>query len=120
MDAQRCRGMSRDDGWINGLKPSVATPNRLRQALGVVWCFGLALGSLGRCAGILGTTAPTLEKRHGGGACALLNSGGKGGGMLAPVLAPRIGEHYGWTTSTQAYEAYALTGCPKVLPDGEA
>lgn len=60
-----------------------------------VW-FALALGSLGLCEGIFWTTAPVLEPRHGGLACALLNTGGNGVGMLAPVVTPLLGQRYGW------------------------
>ena len=65
----------------------------------VVWCFALALGSLGLCEGIFWTTAPALEKRNGGLACALLNTGGNGVGMLAPIFTPILGQNYGWTTA---------------------
>ena len=62
----------------------------------VIWLFSLALGSLGLCEGIFWTTAPTLEHRFGGLACAFLNTIGNAGGILAPVLTPWIGKHYGW------------------------
>ena len=65
----------------------------------VVWCFALALGSLGLCEGIFWTTAPALEKRNGGLACALLNTGGNGVGMLAPILTPLLGLRFGWSTA---------------------
>jgi ACS family D-galactonate transporter-like MFS transporter len=65
----------------------------------ITWCFSLALGSLGLCEGIFWTTAPTLEPRHGALACALVNTGGNGVGMLAPVLTPILGLHFGWTSA---------------------
>ena len=65
----------------------------------VVWCFSLALGALGLCEAIFWTTAPALERRNGGLACALLNTGGNGVGLLAPVVTPVLGLHYGWTTA---------------------
>ncbi|MBI5757266.1 MAG: MFS transporter [Planctomycetales bacterium] len=65
----------------------------------VVLFFSLALGSLGLCEGIFWTTAPTLEQRSGGLACAFLNTVGNAGGLLAPVFTPWIGKHYGWTTA---------------------
>src|SRR5438477_9757043 len=40
----------------------------------VVWCFSLALGALGLCEAIFWTTAPALERRNGGLACAVLNT----------------------------------------------
>lgn len=65
----------------------------------VVVFFSVALGSLGLCEGIFWTTAPVLEPRNGGVACAFLNTGGNAGGLLAPVFTPWIGEHYGWTAA---------------------
>ena len=65
----------------------------------IVLCFSLALGSLGLCEGIFWTTAPALEKRNGGLACALLNTGGNGVGMLAPIVTPLLGQLYGWDTA---------------------
>ena len=65
----------------------------------VVWLFSLALGSLGLCEGIFWTTAPNLERRSGGLACAFLNTIGNAGGFLAPIFTPWIGKHYGWPTA---------------------
>ncbi len=62
----------------------------------IVFYFALALGSLGLCEGIFWTTAPTLEKRTGGLACAFLNAGGNAGGLLAPIFTPYLAKHYGW------------------------
>ena len=62
----------------------------------VVALFSLALGSLGLCEGIFWTTAPLLERKHGGLACAFLNTIGNAGGLLAPVCTPWIGDHFGW------------------------
>ena len=65
----------------------------------VVWCFSLSLGSLGLCEGIFWTTAPDLEKSNGGLACSLLNTGGNGVGMLAPLLTPLIADEFGWSSA---------------------
>lgn len=65
----------------------------------VIEYFSLALGFLGLCEGIFWTTAPALEKRNGGLACALINTGGNGVGMLAPIFTPLLGEQYGWKTA---------------------
>jgi MFS transporter, ACS family, D-galactonate transporter len=66
---------------------------------GITLCFSLALASLGVCEGIFWTTAPALEPRNGGLACALVNTGGNGVGMLAPIVTPLLGLHFGWTTA---------------------
>jgi MFS transporter, ACS family, D-galactonate transporter len=65
----------------------------------VVFWFSLSLGALGLCEGIFWTTAPTLAKRSGGLACALVNTGGNGVGMLAPVVTPWLADRYGWESA---------------------
>jgi MFS family permease len=65
----------------------------------VTACFALALGSLGLCEGIFWTTAPALAPRNGGLACAILNTGGNGIGLLAPILTPLLGKAYGWNSA---------------------
>jgi sugar phosphate permease len=65
----------------------------------VMWCFALSLGSLGLCEGIFWTTAPALEPRNGGLACAVLNAGGNGIGLLAPIVTPLLGKSYGWNAA---------------------
>jgi sugar phosphate permease len=61
--------------------------------------FALSFGSLGLCEGIFWTTAPRLEPRSGGLACALVNTGGNGIGFIAPVLTPILGKYYGWNSA---------------------
>jgi ACS family D-galactonate transporter-like MFS transporter len=61
--------------------------------------FALAMGALGLCEGIFWTTGPVLEKRNGALACALLNTGGNGIGLLAPVLTPIIADEFGWSAA---------------------
>jgi MFS family permease len=65
----------------------------------VVVCFALAMGSLGLCEGIFWTMGPALEPKNGGLASALLNTGGNGVGMFAPVFTPLIGLRFGWNTA---------------------
>ena len=61
--------------------------------------FSLAFFSLGLCEGIFWTTAPILEPRKGGLACALINTGGNGIGMLAPLFTPILGKYFGWNSA---------------------
>jgi MFS transporter, ACS family, D-galactonate transporter len=65
----------------------------------VILCFSLSLGTLGLCEGIFWTAAPVLEHRSGGLASALLNTGGNGIGLLAPILTPIIGNAFGWSAA---------------------
>ena len=76
----------------------------------IVWCFSLAFGVLGACEAIFWTTAAGLEPRTGGLACALLNTGGNGVGMLAPVLTPVIGRAFGWETAIVVAAAVCAVG----------
>ncbi|HYH68635.1 MAG TPA: MFS transporter [Urbifossiella sp.] len=75
----------------------------------VAW-FALGLGALGLCEGIFWTTAPALAPRNGGLACALVNTGGNGVGLLAPVVTPLLGEAYGWTTAVAVGCAVCFAG----------
>jgi ACS family D-galactonate transporter-like MFS transporter len=61
--------------------------------------FAMAMGALGLCEGIFWTTGPVLEKRNGALACAMLNTGGNGIGLLAPVLTPVIADAFGWAAA---------------------
>jgi MFS family permease len=74
-----------------------------------VW-FALGLGALGLCEGLFWTTAPALAPRTGGLACALVNTGGNGVGMLAPVVTPLLGQHFGWTAAVAAACAVCAAG----------
>lgn len=65
----------------------------------VMWYFALALAALGACEGIFWTTAPALEPRNGGLASAVLNTGGNGIGLLAPIVTPLLGKYYGWNAA---------------------
>ncbi|MBO0697355.1 MAG: MFS transporter [Zavarzinella sp.] len=76
----------------------------------IVWCFSLAFGVLGACEAIFWTTAAGLEPRNGGLACALLNTGGNGVGMLAPLLTPVIGNAFGWQAAIVVACAVSAVG----------
>lgn len=75
----------------------------------VVW-FALGMGALGLCEAIFWTTAPALAPRTGGLACALVNTGGNGVGMLAPVVTPILGQAYGWSTAVAVACGVCLVG----------
>jgi sugar phosphate permease len=76
----------------------------------IVWYFSLAFGVLGACEAIFWTTAAGLEPRNGGLACALLNTGGNGVGMLAPLLTPVIGNAFGWQAAIVVACAVSAVG----------
>jgi MFS family permease len=76
----------------------------------VVACFALAMASLGLCEGIFWTAAPALEPRTGGLAAALLNTGGNGIGLLAPVFTPVLAEALGWKSAVVVACCVAAVG----------
>lgn len=61
----------------------------------VVW-FTLALGTLGLCEASFWTVAVDLGRDRGGTTAAIMNTGGNGIGLLAPMLTPWIGMNLGW------------------------
>jgi sugar phosphate permease len=72
---------------------------RTAEPSAVVLCFSLSLCALGLCEGTFWTTAPLLGKRNAGLACALVNTGGNGVGMLAPLATPYIADAFGWSSA---------------------
>jgi ACS family D-galactonate transporter-like MFS transporter len=75
----------------------------------VLW-FSLALGAVGTAEGPFWVTAIELGGRRGGSAAAVFNTGGNAGGLLAPVLTPWVGEHYGWTWAVALGALVCLVG----------
>jgi len=61
----------------------------------VLW-FTLSLGVLGLCEGAFWTTAVDLGGTRGGTAAAIMNTGGNGIGLLAPMVTPWVAEKLGW------------------------
>ena len=61
----------------------------------VAW-FSLALGVVGACEGSFWSTAVEVGGRLGGTAAAVINTGGNGGGMLAPVVTPWVSKYFHW------------------------
>jgi sugar phosphate permease len=61
----------------------------------VLW-FTLSLGVLGLCEGSFWTSAVEIGGRHGGSAAAIMNTGGNGIGLLAPMITPFVSDALGW------------------------
>src|SRR6185503_5692632 len=61
----------------------------------VVW-FTLSLGALGLCEGSFWTTAAELGGKQGATTASIMNTGGNGIGLLAPLLTPIISDKLGW------------------------
>ncbi|HEY0550281.1 MAG TPA: MFS transporter [Verrucomicrobiae bacterium] len=62
----------------------------------IVACFTAALGTLGLCEASFWTVAVNLSPRRGGTSAAIMNTGGNGIGLLAPMVTPWLGTHLGW------------------------
>lgn len=63
---------------------------------GMVACFTIALGFLGLCESSFWTTAVQLGRERGGTTAAIMNTGGNGLGLLAPIFTPIIAGLMGW------------------------
>jgi hypothetical protein len=63
----------------------------------IVWWFTLSLGVLGLCEGAFWTTAVEIGVSRGGTAAAIMNTGGNGIGLLAPIITPAVATQLGWT-----------------------
>jgi MFS family permease len=64
-------------------------------ALMVFW-FALSMGCVGAAEGPFWLTAVELGGKRGGRAAAIVNTGGNGIGLLAPLFTPMISESIGW------------------------
>ena len=62
----------------------------------IVAFFTAALGTLGLCEASFWTVAINLSRERGGTSAAIMNTGGNGIGLLAPVVTPWLGTHLGW------------------------
>jgi len=62
----------------------------------MVFWFSLSLGAVGAAEGPFWLTAVELGGTRGGIAAAIINTGGNGIGLLAPLLTPMISESLGW------------------------
>lgn len=67
-----------------------------REPAAIVALFALAMFALGASESSFWQAAVTLGGSRGGTAAALVNTGGNGVGLLAPLLTPVISAHLGW------------------------
>jgi MFS family permease len=67
-----------------------------REPLWIVTFFGLAMFALGASESSFWQAAVELGGRRGGTAAAIINTGGNGIGLLAPLLTPVISAAVGW------------------------
>jgi MFS family permease len=62
----------------------------------IVTLFTASLGILGLCEATFWTAAVKLGGARGGTSAAIMNTGGNGIGLLAPMVTPWLGSHLGW------------------------
>jgi hypothetical protein len=67
-----------------------------RDLIWIVVLFTLSLGVLGLAEAAFWTMAVEIGGRKGGTTAAIMNTGGNGIGLLAPVITPYVGERLGW------------------------
>jgi len=80
------------------------------QTFWIVALFTLSLGVLGLCEGSFWTAAVLLGGRRGGTAAAVMNTGGNGIGLLAPMVTPWVGARLGWTWGISLGALVGLAG----------
>jgi MFS family permease len=66
-----------------------------QETVWIVTLLALALAAVGATEAPVWTMAVELGRRHGGTAAAICNTGGNGGGLLAPIITPFVG---GWVS----------------------
>jgi len=76
----------------------------------IVFWFALSLGALGTCESSFWLTAVELGGTRGGSAAAIINTGGNGIGLLAPLLTPWISAWLGWKWSISVGGLIAILG----------
>jgi MFS transporter, ACS family, D-galactonate transporter len=67
-----------------------------RDKFWIVGCFTASLAVLGLCEASFWTVAVRIGRERGGTSAAIMNTGGNGIGLLAPMITPWIGTHLGW------------------------
>ena len=75
----------------------------------VAW-FTLALGSLGLSEAAFWQTAVELGGKRGGTAAAVMNTGGNGIGLLAPIVTPWVAGQHGWQAGIALGAVVCLLG----------
>ena len=112
-------------GWVPGVGMAVSSLLLLvALAAGspkwaVVW-FTASLGVLGLCEAAFWTVAVQMGGRRGGLSSAIMNTGGNGIGLLAPMLTPLVGERLGWNWGIGVGAAVGFLGAlcwVRIRPD---
>lgn len=81
-----------------------------RAEFWVLLWLSLALGAMGLAEGAFWSSAVEAGGKFGGTAAAIVNTGGNGGGMLAPLITPIVSKMFGWPVGIAVGGAVALAG----------
>jgi MFS family permease len=72
--------------------------------------FALAMLALGTSEGSFWTAATELGGPRGGMAAGILNTGGNGGGLIAPIVTPLFSSYFGWKAGIGLASVVCLVG----------
>jgi len=86
-----------------------------KTGLMVFW-FSLSFGALGASEASFWLTAVEVGGKRGGTAAAIINTGGNGIGLLAPLFTPQLGEHFGWKGAIAVGGVVCMIGALSWLP----
>jgi ACS family D-galactonate transporter-like MFS transporter len=82
----------------------------------IVTAFAVAMAAAGLCEGSFWTTALLIGGRRGGTAAAVMNTGGNGVGLLAPIFTPLISQWLGWQAGLGLASLACVLGAVLWLP----
>jgi len=76
----------------------------------IVFWFALAMAAVGTSEGPFWATAVDLGRGRGGTAAGVMNTGCNLGGLVAPVVTPRIAKLFGWNSAIGLASSVCLLG----------
>ena len=83
---------------------------RAQGHINVAMCLATSMAALGICEGVFWTTATDLGRNSRGFSSAMMNTGGNLGGLISPVLTPKMAESLGWPGSIAVACAVVAVG----------
>jgi ACS family D-galactonate transporter-like MFS transporter len=88
----------------------------VQESAGAVAAFTLAMAAAGMAEGAFWTAALHIGGEYGGTAASIMNTGGNGVGLLAPILTPLVSDWLGWRTGLGLAGVACLIGAVLWLP----
>jgi MFS transporter, ACS family, D-galactonate transporter len=81
-----------------------------KQPVLIVTWFSLAMLAVGATESPFWMAAIELGGRRGGTTGGIVNTGGNAGGLLAPIVTPWVGLHFGWQWAVSLGSLYCILG----------